>query len=338
MKKIVVIALLLITLSLFANEFKLIEFRKLPADFHAERNSVQDMDREYCTALKIETDVPIELKLKQKVYKKDNAKSNVNYFFVTHKETQITFTAPNFDPLTVNVPDGGLKKGVVFYVNLEVIPDVTITFNISPDPDRIIMNGQIKKKNRFKIAPGEYQLQIEKQGYKSIDEMISIDEQNTYFNYSLTQTDKLERPVLEESTEPIVETPSEPSQFSLERYDIVFEITSCEMYEDQIVMELEVTNNGDDRDVTMLGWGRNRTRIFDDVGNEFFPQKINFANKSNSGDVKIMLVNGVPTKASLIFKDIKKKAVKLTKFDMGIWTQESDSFRMTFRDIQIEKK
>ena len=55
MKKLVVFALLLITLSMFANEFKLIEFRKLSADFHAERNSVEDMDREYCAALKIET-------------------------------------------------------------------------------------------------------------------------------------------------------------------------------------------------------------------------------------------------------------------------------------------
>ena len=231
-----------------------------------------------------------------------------------------------------------MKKGVVFYVKLEVIPDVTVTLNVSPDPDRIIMNGQIKKKNRFKTAPGTYQLQIEKAGYITIDEQITIDDQNTYFNYTLAQSEKIEEPIVETTTNPVMETPAEPGVLSLERFDIVFEITSCEMYEDQIVLELLINNIGDDRDVTMLGWGRNRTRIFDDAGNEFFPSKINFANKSNTGTVKIMLVNGVPTKASLIFKDIKKNAEKLAKFDLGIWTQESDEFRMTFRDIPIEKK
>jgi len=333
MKKILVVLLILLAFSLFANEFKLIEFRKLPADFHAERNSVQDMDREYCTALKVELNIPIDLILKQKVYKKEKIDANSFYFFVTHKEKQITFTAPKFDPITVDVPKDGLKKGVVFYVNLEVIPDVTVTLNVSPDPDRIILNDKIKQKNRFKIAPGIYSLQIEKEGYEAIDEQITIDEQNSFFSYTLGKKDGIEK-----STEPVIEKKSEPGQFSLERFDVIYEITSCEMYEDQIVLEMKITNNGDDRDVEIKNWGRQRTRIFDDAGNEFFPNKLNFANKSTNGDVKIMLVNGVPTNASLIFKEIKKKAVKLAKFDLGIWTQESDAFRMTFRDIPIEKK
>ena len=70
MKKLFILTLLFVTFGLFANEFKLIEFRKLPADFHAERNSVSDIDMEYCTALRVECDVPLELNLKQKVYKK----------------------------------------------------------------------------------------------------------------------------------------------------------------------------------------------------------------------------------------------------------------------------
>jgi len=339
MRKLFVLLILLLVLGLSANEFKLIKFRKLPADFHAERNSVEDMDREYCTALKVECDKAIDLDLKQKVYKKEKIDSNVYYFFVTHKEKQITFKAPKFNPLTVDVPTEGLKKGVVYYVNLEIIPDVTVTLNVTPDPDRIILNSKIIEKNRFKTSPGSYKLQIEKAGYEPIAEQITIDEQNAYFNYTLGKKNEVQ--VVEKIVEkpvPVVDTPSEPSQFELERFEITFKITSCEMYEDQIVLNMLIENIGDDREVTMLNWGRERTRIFDDAGNEFFPMKINFANKSSNGDIKLTLVNGIPTKASMIFKKINRKAVSISKFDLGIWTEQSDRFRVTYRNIPIEKK
>jgi len=337
MKKILIIVLLFVVGSVFANEFKLIEFRKLPADFHAERNSVEDMDRDYCTALKVESDVPVDLNLKQKVYKKEKLEATVNYFFVTHKEKQITFTAPKFTPLTVDVPADGLKKGVVYYVKLEIIPDVTVTLNVTPEPDRIILNDKIRQKNRFKTAPGTYQLQIEKEGYKPINEQITINEQNSFFNYTLGKDGEVQ--VLEAAVKkPMEKLPAQSGKLVLERFEIVYEITSCEMYEDQIVLNMMIENIGDDCEVTLLGWGRSRSRIIDDAGNEFFPQKINFANKSNSGDVKITLVNDIPTKASMIFKKINKRAASISKFDLGVWTEQSDDFRMTFRDIPIEKK
>jgi PEGA domain len=333
MKKILIIVLLFVVGSVFANEFKLIEFRKLPADFHAERNSVEDMDRDYCTALKIESDVPVDLSLKQKVYKKEKLEATVNYFFVTHKEKQITFTAPKFTPLTVDVPEDGLKKGVVYYVKLEIIPDVTVTLNVTPEPDRIILSDKVMQRNRFKTAPGTYQLQIEKEGFEAINEQITIDEQNSFFSYTLGKDGEVQ--VMEAAVE---KTPVEPGKLSLERFEIVYEITSCEMYEDQIVINMMINNTGDDREVSLLGWGKNRSRMIDDAGNEFFPNKNNFANKSTNGDVKITLVNDIPTKASMIYKKINKKATSISKFDLGVWTEKSGDFRMTFRDIPIEKK
>ena len=342
MKKLLTLTLLLLAFGLFANEFRLIEFRKLPADFHAERNSVNDMDREYCTALKVESDIPTELNLKQKVYKKENIEPGVYYFFVTHKEKQITFTAPNFDPLTVDVPKGGLKKGVVYYVRLESIPDVTVTMNVSPQPDRIILNDKVKQKNRFKTAPGKYRLQIEKAGYETIDEQISIDEQNSFFSYTLGKKGEVKIVEVEKVVEvPVTKTPQEPSEFSLERFDVIYKITSCEMYEDQIVINMNIRNIGDDRDLKLLlhpGHGDYKSRIIDDAGNEFLPKKLNFANKSSGGDVQINLVSDITTKASLIFKKVNKKATSISKFDLGVWSQQSDKFRMTFRNIPITKK
>ena len=132
MKRLLLITMLFVTFELFADGFKLIEFRKLPADFHAERNSVMDIDMEYCTALRVECDIPLELNLKQKIYKKENIDSNSSYFFVSHKEKLITFTATNHKSLTVDVPNDGLRKGVVFYVRLESIKIV------ESEPEEII--------------------------------------------------------------------------------------------------------------------------------------------------------------------------------------------------------
>ncbi len=334
MKKVLIFTLLLVAFGLFANEFKLIEFRKLPADFHAERNSAEDMDREYCTAIKVESDIPAELNLKQKVYKKENIEPGVYYFFVTHKEKQITFTAPKYESLTVDVPAKGLKKGVVYYVKLESILDVTVTLNVSPQPDRIILNNKVIQKNKFKTAPGNYKLQIEKKGYETIDEQIKIDDRNCYFNYTLGKKGKTKLVEV-----PVAKTPHEPAQFSLERFDVIYEITSCERYEDQIVIYMNITNVGDDRNLKILAWDRKfKSRIIDDAGNEFFTQKLNFANKSKNGDIQINLVSDITTKASLIFKKVNKKAVTISKFDLGVWTKQSDKFRITFRDIPITKK
>lgn len=344
MRKIFILLLLLTVFSsLLAKQFKLNEFRPLPADFHAERNSVMDMDMEYCAAIKVECDVPTELNFKQKVYKRENIASGVYYFFVSQREKQITFEAPDYEPLTVDVPEGGLKKGVTYYAYLESVDDVIITFNIYPAPDRVTINEKMISKSKVMIAPGNYRLRIEKAGFETIVDEIAVGKNNTYFNYTLAKIGQEKVVVVEEEPEnepedePVMET-VEPSEFKLERFDVVYEITSCEMYEDQIVIELMIENVGDDREVTIIGRHGFRTRMFDDSGNEFFPAKFNFANKTDSSNLGIMLVNSVPTKASLIFREINKNAEKIAKLDLGIWMKEADSFRMTFRDIPIEKK
>ncbi len=325
---LILITMLIVCTSIFANEFKLIEFRKLAADFHAERNSVEDMDMEYCTALRVESEIPSSLGLKQKVYKKENVESGIYYFFITHKEKQITFTAPSFQQLTVDVPEKGLERGVVYYVKLESILDVNVTLNVSPKPDRIILNDKIIKSSKFKQPSGKYHIQIEKEGYETIDEQITINNENSYFNYTLGKKSNVKK-----------EASADPTGLTLERFGVIYEVTSCEMYEDQVVVNLDITNTSDDRDLKLIVWNRNLTcRIIDDLGNEYFPSKINFANKSKNGDISVNLVSGISTKASLIFKKVNKRIESIPKFDLGVWSEQSDSFRVTFRDIPIVKK
>lgn len=342
MKKTLLFIIIFAAVNLLANQFNLLEFRTLPADFHAERNSVMDMDMEYCSALKVESDIRSELNLRQKVYKKENLEPGLYYFFVSHKEKQITFSAPNFQDLTVDVPAEGLKRGITYYIRLETIPDITVTLNVSPKPDRIILNNKIMQKNRFNVAPGIYRLQIEKEGYETIDEEITINADNSNFNYSLAAISReiiVEKQVEAAREKPPVDLPDGSVEFSRQRFDVLYEVLSCDLYDDQLIINMMITNNAYDNEVKILVWNRKHySRFIDDVGNEFTPEIINFANKTYHGDLAVTLVQGIPTKASLTFKNVNRNMTSAALFDLGIWTKQNDNFRVTFRNLPISKK
>ena len=249
MKKFCLFFLLVFFIYLNALEFSLKEFRELPSDFQAQMEPVSDLDMEYCTVLRIESEVPEELTLQQKIYRKETIQPGEYYFYITHKENNITFEAPEYLPLTVDVPQEGLKKGIVYYVRLETIPDVEVTLNIDPAAERVILDNKVIDKSNFRFPPGKYRLQIEKQGYQKIDEIIEISSKNTIFNYSLSKEIVVEKPEIvqkpeiekESETEPIPE-PEKPQRFIFELYDFIFEVTSCEMVDRTLIIEFVITN------------------------------------------------------------------------------------------------
>lgn len=118
--------LLFLAIGLNGMDFKVNEFRKLLSDFQAEKDPVFDLDRNYCTVLRVETDVQNDLELSQKVYKKIVVKPGVYYFYISSRENQITFKAPNYNSHTVNVPKNGLSMGTVYYIRLESIEEKVV--------------------------------------------------------------------------------------------------------------------------------------------------------------------------------------------------------------------
>lgn len=337
MKGYYVFVVLLIFASLNSLEFNLVEFRELPSDFHAQMESELDLDMEYCTVLRIESEIPSELNLKQKIYKKEIIQPGEYYFYITHKEKSITFEAPEYLPLMVDVPKEGLKKGIVYYVKLETIKDINVTLNIKPEADRVILDNKIIDKNNFSIAPGEYRLQIEKEGYQKIDEFIEISSKNTIFNYTLSKSHYKETSVIKTATKPDIQSETQ-SNFIFERYGVVFELVSCEMFDDTIIIKLLINSKNDDRSVKIIhGYSKFFSRLFDDLGNEYKPSTLKFANKSKNRSVTHNLVANITSPASLIFKNVNKNATLVPLFDLGIWMEESGNFRVSFRNIPIKK-
>jgi hypothetical protein len=111
------------------------------------------------------------------------------------------------------------------------------------------------------------------------------------------------------------------------------------MFDNQLLIRLNLLNSKDDKVVQIRGWhGEKYTRFFDNDGNEYKPEKVSLANQSQQRDVKSMLIQDIPTSATIQFKDVKNSAEKIAKFDLGIWTEEAGYFHVSFRDLQIDKK
>lgn len=314
-----------VSTSLFAMRFELEEFRKLSADFKAEMEPITDMDMNYCSVLKVEVDRPIDLSLKQKIYKKENIDEDEFYFYVSSREDHITFQAPNFVPLTVDVPKRGLKIGTTYYVHLATLEDVEVTINVEPEEAQIMVNGLIWERPKGKLIPGEYVIFLLAEGYEEILDTVLVSPTNTIFNYLMVEENII--PVLQSDE---IEQSDEP--FVIEFNDYRIQITECEYAQQTLTITLSVTNMAAERELSIL---RNYTKAYDSEGNEYQPTTLEFANKTKNWDLTHNLVQNVPTKAQLIFKEMKKPVSVITLLNLSLSDKENKNFKVSYKNIPV---
>ena len=321
---------LIFSISLFAMRFELEEFRKLPADFKAEMEPITDMDMNYCSVIKVEVDKPIDLSLKQKVYKKENIDEDEFYFYVSSREDNITFQSPHYVPLTVEVPKGGLKIGTTYYVRLVTYEDVDVTINVEPKDARIIVNGLTWVQSKGNLIPGEYVIFLMADGYEEVLDTVFISPTNTVFNYIMVEENIM--PVLQEETQE-VPVPNGDEPFMIEFNDYRIQVIGCEYSQQTLTITLSVTNMVAERELTIK---RAETKAYDSEGNEHQPTTLEFANKSYGGwALTHNLVQNVPTKAKLIFKDIKSPISVITLFNLILFDKENKDFKISYKNIPV---
>jgi len=119
--------ILFLAIGLNGMNFKVNKFEKLLSDFQAEESPVYDLRMNYCTVLRVESEVKTGLTLGQKVYKKIIINPGEYYFYISAHEDEITFKAPNYNSKTIKVPRKGLKMGKVYYVRLESVKEPVVT-------------------------------------------------------------------------------------------------------------------------------------------------------------------------------------------------------------------
>jgi len=322
---------LIFSASLFAMRFELEEFRKLPADFKAEMEPITDMDMNYCSVLKVEVDKPLDLSLKQKIYKKENIDEDEFYFYVSSREDNITFHAPRYVPLTVDLPKGGLKIGTTYYVRLATFEDVDVTINVEPKDTRIIVNGLTWEQPKGNLLPGEYVIFLMAEGFVEILDTVHVSPTNTVFNYIMVEEKTI--PALQGNTQD-VKVPKGDEPFMIEFNNYRFRVTGCEYSQQTLSIMLTVRNLAPERELTLI---KNNTKAYDAEGNEYTPSTLEFANKTKTWNLTHNLVQDVRTKAKLIFKDVKKPVGVITLLNLGLWDSVNRDFKVSFKSIPVTK-
>ncbi|MBN2018518.1 MAG: hypothetical protein JW794_10380 [Candidatus Cloacimonetes bacterium] len=320
---------LILTTSLYALRFELDEFRKLPADFKAEMEPITDMDMNYCSVLKVEVDRPIDISLKQKVYKKENIDEDEFYFYVSSGEDEITFQAPRFVALNVEAPKGGLKIGTTYYVRLSTYEDVDVTINVEPKDAQIMVNGLEWEQPQGKLMPDEYVLFLVADGYDAILDTVFVSPSNTVFNYVMVEENAA--PVLQQATLDIPQ-PDEDDPFTIEFNDYRIQVTACDYTQQTLTITLIVTNLIAERELTII---RGNTKAYDTEGNEYTPMTLEFANKNRNWNLTHNLVQDVPTKAQLIFKEVMKPVSMITLLNLGLWDDLNRDFKISYKNIPV---
>jgi hypothetical protein len=132
---------------------------------------------------------------------------------------------------------------------------------------------------------------------------------------------------LEEKEEMLVK-----SDKVIEFDDYIAVLQACEVSGEFLTVTFLITNKGDDRELSLFGKG---TKIYNSKGNEYEPNATTLANTKSRGWQKVSklrLVNGIPTKATIVFgkKAIKSKKIKLLEIKF-------DNNKYQLRDIEVTR-
>jgi alpha-glucosidase (family GH31 glycosyl hydrolase) len=121
--------------------------------------------------------------------------------------------------------------------------------------------------------------------------------------------------------------------------DFVFELESCKMTNGKVVCWLTINNDSPtDRGLKLQNeWASNKTRIFDEFGNEYLVESFRLGSEENKYGVENKLVSQVKTRAAVRFENVTVEATKIT-LSIAVYSRNSNKdFVVTMRDIQLQK-
>jgi TolB-like protein len=116
-----------------------------------------------------------------------------------------------------------------------------------------------------------------------------------------------------------------------------FKLISWQKKGEGIIFELIVTSEQDSELRLVCGmYSNQKTRFFDDFGNEYFSSKVHLGNKASSDSVDNILVAGVPMRVVVSFDNISPNAKNITLLEIQGYANDKN-FSAQFRNIPISK-
>jgi TolB-like protein len=147
---------------------------------------------------------------------------------------------------------------------------------------------------------------------------------------------------------PVGSGTSAPRAASQKEDDFSFELKSCQWSGTTIVCKLLITNEGDDRYLTIgarsgyIGFTFvTSSRAFDQAGNEYQAARIRLGNKEDERAAASLLVSGVPTNAILTFEKVSADAGRVTLLEIGCFRQKDQQgkvFAVQMRNIPLGRQ
>lgn len=134
-----------------------------------------------------------------------------------------------------------------------------------------------------------------------------------------------------------------PSQQREEAQGFVFELQLCKASGKEVTCDLLITNKKEnDRELKIFnspGMLYRRSRMIDDLGNEYTANKIQLGNSISSSFslASNILVSGVPTKAGLSFEDVSKVVSKIAILRIDFDYNTGKQFFVEFRNIPLSR-
>ncbi len=339
MKKI---TLLLLALGIFtlvtAAELKLLEFRELSNDLTAQTPAIFDIENNYCAALRVELVKAVPLTFSEKIYKTQQT-SRGDYYYFSAKEKGLTLKSPGYKDLYIPAPATGFKGTQVYYARIEAVgePSFDVTIQVMPPDAVVLVNGKPWTTPTQKLTPGEYSVEISKEGYDPLRQKISVGTTPASFNFNLSKTVIVEKVVPVPPVSPTPSVKEEPKSVTaglpaFEAYDFSFKMLSCQATPDnKLIIKIQITNHSDeDRDF----YFKPGTRIFDEKGKEYRVAIREIGDKKaySYQSMDHQLVMGVPTVLILTFEKIPPSVNTIAKLEleMGEWS-------LPFRNFPIAR-
>jgi TolB-like protein len=140
-------------------------------------------------------------------------------------------------------------------------------------------------------------------------------------------------------------TPEKPKSWVIKNNFFTFELLGCKSSGEMAICDIEITNNGDDRNLkfyTEYGLGGDGTKIYDNNNNVFSINDIRLNGGKGGASfayswVYAFFINGIKTKANFEFKGLKEDSSKISLLVIYAKTDNANEFKIQFRNIPFEK-
>ncbi|MBS3742359.1 MAG: PEGA domain-containing protein [Candidatus Cloacimonetes bacterium] len=198
MKKVIFCAIIILITAIQTNADKFIveSFEKAPNDLAARRYERLDVNDYPCALIKVKTDLKgLIFETNMGITGNVERKTGEYWVYVSPGEKRIRVSKEGFVPKDFFIPDEiRIESHNVYILTLTSEQKYPITVNRQPEDALLIVDGENYGDQQMvkNMSVGKHVLKIKKQGYRSIEDTVHVNENNLKFDYIMEEVQPVE--------------------------------------------------------------------------------------------------------------------------------------------------